>query len=132
TYTVENHTIAVDSGEINIRTISPTPVAYEGPEYPVLVYFHGGGWAIGDLDMDDFNLRILSVELRLAIANVDYRSIYSLPRIRSLQGSTTAAQRSSGICSALSPCQRPPLSFPRPWTIPKQSAGVALDSFAGH
>ncbi|KAJ7260423.1 alpha/beta-hydrolase [Mycena haematopus] len=73
TYTVENHTIAVEGGEIGIRTISPTPVADEAPEYPVLVYFHGGGWIIGDLNMDDFNLRILSVELRLAIVNVDYR-----------------------------------------------------------
>ncbi|KAJ7244641.1 Alpha/Beta hydrolase protein [Mycena haematopus] len=73
TYTVENLTIAVEGGEIGIRTISPTPVANEAPEYPVLVNFHGGGWVIGDLNMDDFTLRALSVELRLAIVNVDYR-----------------------------------------------------------
>ncbi|KAF7333116.1 Esterase/lipase/thioesterase [Mycena venus] len=44
----------------------------DGP-LPVLVYFHGGGWAFGGLDTNDFDLRILSVELRLVIVNVDYR-----------------------------------------------------------
>ncbi|KAJ6506765.1 Alpha/Beta hydrolase protein [Mycena sanguinolenta] len=72
-YTVENHRITVEGGEIAIRTVSPTPTVAEEPEYPALVWFHGGGWVLGDLDTDDFNLRILSVELRLAIVNVDYR-----------------------------------------------------------
>jgi acetyl esterase/lipase len=43
TYTVQNRTIAVEDGEIAIRTITPTPLAGEDPEYPVLVFFHGGG-----------------------------------------------------------------------------------------
>ena len=33
------------------------------------------GWAIGDLDMDDNNLRTIAVELKLAIVNVDYRFV---------------------------------------------------------
>lgn len=31
------------------------------------------GWVAGSIDMKDFELRILSVELCLAIVNVDYR-----------------------------------------------------------
>jgi acetyl esterase/lipase len=91
-YIVENHTIAVEDGEICIRTISPTPTTDESPTFPVLIYFHGGGsfltiilswhtsflragWVVGDLDMKDFDLRILSVELRFTIVNVDYRYV---------------------------------------------------------
>ncbi|KAF8175867.1 Alpha/Beta hydrolase protein [Mycena galopus ATCC 62051] len=76
TYTVEDHTIVVDGGaKVGIRTITPTHTGDEAPdfEFPVLVYLHGGGWVCGDIDTDDLDLRVLSVELRLAIVNVDYR-----------------------------------------------------------
>ncbi|KAJ6522228.1 Alpha/Beta hydrolase protein [Mycena vulgaris] len=72
-YRVVNRTIPVDGGEIAIRCIQPTPQEGEDAEFPVLVWIHGGGWVLGDLDMDDFHLRILSVEFRLSIVNVDYR-----------------------------------------------------------
>jgi acetyl esterase/lipase len=42
-YKLENHTVAVEDGDICIRTVSPTPREDESPEFPVLVYFHGGG-----------------------------------------------------------------------------------------
>ncbi|KAF8179709.1 Alpha/Beta hydrolase protein [Mycena galopus ATCC 62051] len=72
-YKLEDHIVAVEDGEINVRTVMPTSTDGEEGQFPVLVYFHGGGWALGGLDMDDFDLRILSVELRLVIVNVDYR-----------------------------------------------------------
>jgi acetyl esterase/lipase len=42
-YKLEDHIIAVEDGEISVRAISPTPTENEDPEFPVLVYFHGGG-----------------------------------------------------------------------------------------
>ncbi|KAF8142986.1 Alpha/Beta hydrolase protein [Mycena galopus ATCC 62051] len=72
-YKVENHTVVVEDGEIIVRTVKPKPTGDEAPEFAVLVYFHGGGWATGNLETNDFDLRILSVDLRLAIVNVDYR-----------------------------------------------------------
>jgi len=39
----------------------------------VIVYYHGGGWVIGDLDMVDPMLRILANETGCAIVSVDYR-----------------------------------------------------------
>jgi len=39
---------------------------------PVLVYFHGGGWVIGDLEMEDRSLRQLALASGCAIAAVDY------------------------------------------------------------
>ncbi|KAF8142797.1 Alpha/Beta hydrolase protein [Mycena galopus ATCC 62051] len=75
-YTVADHTMVIDGGAtIGIRTISPTPTGDEGPDiaFPVLVYLHGGGWVAGNIGTNDLDLRVLSVELRLAIVNLAYR-----------------------------------------------------------
>ena len=39
---------------------------------PGLIYFHGGGWVIGDLDLEDTALRVLARESGVAILSVDY------------------------------------------------------------
>ena len=44
----------------------------EGP-FPLLVYFHGGGWVIGDLETHDPICRWLSVRAQCAVIAVDYR-----------------------------------------------------------
>ena len=41
----------------------------------------GVGWMLGDVDMDDNYLRIICVELQLAIANVEYRCVAELPSV---------------------------------------------------
>jgi acetyl esterase len=40
---------------------------------PALVYFHGGGWVIGDLDSHDSVCRHLANAARCAVVSVDYR-----------------------------------------------------------
>ncbi len=40
---------------------------------PALVFFHGGGWVIGDLDSHDVVCRKLAVEGALIVISVDYR-----------------------------------------------------------
>ena len=40
---------------------------------PALVYFHGGGWTIGDLDTHDVLCRQLALGARCAVFSVDYR-----------------------------------------------------------
>jgi acetyl esterase len=45
----------------------------ESEVLPVLVYFHGGGWTIGDLDTHDVVCRQLAVESGCAVVSVDYR-----------------------------------------------------------
>lgn len=44
----------------------------QGP-FPTVVYFHGGGWVIGDLDTHDETCRILSSESDCMVVSVDYR-----------------------------------------------------------
>jgi acetyl esterase len=44
-----------------------------GAKLPALVYFHGGGWTIGDLDTHDVLCRQLALGARCAVFSVDYR-----------------------------------------------------------
>ena len=45
----------------------------KGEALPALMYFHGGGWTIGDLDTHDVLCRQLAVGARCAVFSVDYR-----------------------------------------------------------
>ncbi|RSZ30317.1 alpha/beta hydrolase [Variovorax beijingensis] len=59
-------------GTIPVRLYRPlgsTP----GAALPVLVYFHGGGWVIGDLDTHDVLCRSLANGAGCAVASIDYR-----------------------------------------------------------
>ena len=53
---VEDRLIPGPAGSIPIRVYRP---AGSG-RFPVLVYFHGGGWVIGDLESDDRPCRSLT------------------------------------------------------------------------
>ncbi|MDP9457018.1 MAG: alpha/beta hydrolase [Actinomycetota bacterium] len=65
----ENRTIPGPAGEIPIRVYTP---AGEGPK-PVIVYFHGGGWVIGELDTVDNPLRRIANRTGAVVVSVDYR-----------------------------------------------------------
>ena len=47
--------------------------AGKGEILPALVFFHGGGWTIGDLDTHDVLCRQLANGARCAVLSVDYR-----------------------------------------------------------
>ena len=49
-----------------------TPPGAPGPT-PGLVYFHGGGWVIGDLDTHDGHCRRLAAYAGVRVLSVDYR-----------------------------------------------------------
>ncbi|KAI0776527.1 Alpha/Beta hydrolase protein [Trametes elegans] len=72
-YTVEDYLVLVKDGDISVRVIVPTAGDDANATFPVLVFYHGGGWTFGTVDMDDFFLRRLAVDLGLSVVNVDYR-----------------------------------------------------------
>lgn len=59
-------------GPIPLRYYRPAGVDKKEP-IPVLVFYHGGGWVIGDLDTHDVVCRSLANEARCAVVSVDYR-----------------------------------------------------------
>ncbi|MEM7097445.1 MAG: alpha/beta hydrolase [Pseudomonadota bacterium] len=66
---VENQTIHGSQGQIPLRVYRP---ATSGP-HGVLMYFHGGGWVIGDLDTGDAVCRQLAEHCDVIVISVDYR-----------------------------------------------------------
>ena len=60
------------AGAIALRLYRALGTAAAAP-LPVLVYFHGGGWTIGDLDTHDIVCRTLANNARCAVISVDYR-----------------------------------------------------------
>ena len=66
---VENRTVPGPAGEIPVRIYTPGGTA----PFPVLVYFHGGGWVIGNLDTHDGICRSLANRVGCLVVSVDYR-----------------------------------------------------------
>ncbi|HEY0736374.1 MAG TPA: alpha/beta hydrolase [Herpetosiphonaceae bacterium] len=66
---IENRTIEVPTGEIPVRIYTPEG---DGP-FPLLVFFHGGGWVIGDLDSHDDLCRALTNAVGCVVFAVGYR-----------------------------------------------------------
>ena len=66
---VENRTIPGPEGDITVRIYTPDGSA----ERPVIVYFHGGGWVIGELDTVDRPVRSIALRTGSVVVSVDYR-----------------------------------------------------------
>jgi acetyl esterase/lipase len=66
---VENRTIPGSASEIPVRIYKP---AGAGP-HPILVFFHGGGFVIGDLDSHDAACRALTNQAGCLTVAIDYR-----------------------------------------------------------
>jgi acetyl esterase len=60
-------------GAIPLRLYRPTRRSDDPTPTPVLVYYHGGGWTIGDLETHDVLCRQLANASRCALVAVDYR-----------------------------------------------------------
>jgi acetyl esterase len=63
----------VDAGGVPARVFRPVAGETSGPGLPVVVYLHGGGWALGDLDTHDGLCRLLAERSGCAVLAVDYR-----------------------------------------------------------
>lgn len=66
---VEDRLIPGPHGEIPIRLYTPQG---DGP-FPVLVYLHGGGWVVGNLETVDFTCRHVCNAANCIVVSVNYR-----------------------------------------------------------
>jgi acetyl esterase len=66
---VENRRIPGPAGEIPVRIYTPKS---DDPR-PAIVFFHGGGWVIGNLETHDGTARKLANAAGCSVVSVDYR-----------------------------------------------------------
>jgi len=66
---VEDRVFSGPEGDVPVRIYWPDA---EGPR-PLLVWYHGGGWVIGNLDGADYGCRIMTNAASAVIVSVDYR-----------------------------------------------------------
>ena len=66
------------AGPVPVRAYRPKG-AGKDEMLPALVYFHGGGWVIGDLDTHDVVCRTLANGARCAVFSVEYRKAPESP-----------------------------------------------------
>ena len=78
----EDRSIPGPAGPLRIRVYRPRGIGAQGapdggagtaPAPPLVTYFHGGGWVIGDIDTHDGSCRILSRRTGAVVVSVDYR-----------------------------------------------------------
>jgi acetyl esterase len=67
----EDRTIDGPAGTIPVRIYSPEGAA--GGDRPLVVFYHGGGFCIGDLDSHDRECRAIAVQADCPVVAVDYR-----------------------------------------------------------
>jgi acetyl esterase len=70
---VEPLAIPSPAGSIPARVYTPIKLRKANDLAPCLVFFHGGGWVIGNLDTHDVVCRKLADEGQLIVISVDYR-----------------------------------------------------------
>ncbi len=69
---VEDLTCPGPLGPVNLRRYRAAGTAADAA-LPCLLYLHGGGWVIGDLDSHDQMCRVLANAARCCVVAVDYR-----------------------------------------------------------
>jgi acetyl esterase len=69
---VEELEIPGDAGALPARVYLPGGLPPDRPA-PLLLYFHGGGWVIGDLETHDGVCRFLAAAAGTAVLAIDYR-----------------------------------------------------------
>lgn len=79
------------AGDVPLRLYRPAePVDDAEEPLPLLVFLHGGGWLLGDLDTHDAPCRWLCAEAGCAVLAVDYRLAPEYPFPAALEDTITA------------------------------------------
>jgi len=65
---IEERSVPGQAGDLPVRVYWP-----ENPTGATIVFFHGGGWIIGDLDSHDGHARRLAATVGAVVVHVEYR-----------------------------------------------------------
>jgi acetyl esterase len=87
----------LDAGGVRARFYRPS----DAPDLGLLVYFHGGGWVIGDLESHDNVCRALANGSGHAVLSIDYRLAPEHPFPAGLEDCVTGLRWAHANASAL-------------------------------
>ena len=94
---VDERRVPGPGGEIPVRLYVP-----DGPgPHPLVMFFHGGGWVVGDLDSHDETVRRLCAGSGAAFASVAYRLAPEAPFPAALEDCYAATAWAAGMAPAL-------------------------------
>lgn len=83
------------------EVLDGVPVRWYGPDLTasddVIVFLHGGGWMVGDLDSYDLDVRRLADRLGCSVVAVEYRRTPEHPFPAALDDSVAVIRRVAGI-----------------------------------
>ncbi len=85
---VRDFNIPGGCGMLRARLYDPD----ERKDAPILLYLHGGGWVIGDLESEDRALRLLALEGGTKIVSLDYRLAPEHPFPAAIEDAAAALQ----------------------------------------
>jgi len=68
-HSTEDFNIEYEAGHVPVRLYDP---ADRDTQLPCLIFIHGGGWIVGDLDTNERTLRLLALESGIRVLSVDY------------------------------------------------------------
>jgi acetyl esterase len=71
-FKVEDKVVSYEGVNVPVRVYHPL-AAQSQAALPGLVYLHGGGWTVGDLDTHDVLCRSLCLQADIVVVSVDYR-----------------------------------------------------------
>ena len=119
---VSEHAIPGPAGAIRARLYAP-----EGhpPRPPLLVYLHGGGWVVCDLDTHDNLCRFLAREAGALVLSVDYRLAPEHPFPAAVEDALAAFRYGVEAADELG-------ADPRTVAIGGDSAGANLAAVVSH
>ncbi|KAJ6584929.1 Alpha/Beta hydrolase protein [Mycena capillaripes] len=95
-YVVKDHQFEVTDGKILVRSLIPASKEGSDNTYPLMVWMHGGGWTSGSIELDDYQLRAICVQLQISILNVDYRLAPENPHPTGLNDSYAVLKWAAG------------------------------------
>jgi len=89
----ENRTVDGPAGPIPIRVYwPPRDTGATGATPPIVLFIHGGGWSIGDLDTYDGDARKHAVGAGAVVVSVDYRLAPEHPYPAAVEDAWAATQ----------------------------------------
>jgi acetyl esterase len=68
---VDDRLVPTPDGDVPVRVYTPSEAV--GGDAPLFLWFHGGGWVIGDLETADATCRALANRSGAVVISVDYR-----------------------------------------------------------